>query len=241
MTATTLTTDLNKHLSEHRRLYRCGTGSLYFVQVLLLCTRPPSLHWLLPTWDCYSCLIVCVHFLRFAPCVLTSVSWRRGPKENKYDDQTNSIKPNLLNPIQASKIPVPPKMLHPLVLIPAQCCLQQMFFFYSVVFDLHSQSHSLFLFSFHYLFLYTFKVHVLCMYTYAYVFFAFAKGGGAVIQTAQPWLDKWKMECYLCILEQFLQKLLVFILEKNPEITEGQWYIKNINNVWSIKTKITDH
>lgn len=129
MTATTLTTDLNKHLSEHRRLYRCGTGSLYFVQVLLLCTRPPSLHWLLPTWDCYSCLIVCVHFLRFAPCVLTSVSWRRGPKENKYDDQTNSIKPNLLNPIQASKIPVPPKMLHPLVLIPAQCCLQQMFFF----------------------------------------------------------------------------------------------------------------
>lgn len=41
------------------------------------------------------------------------------PKENKWDDQTNSIKPNLLNPIQTSKIPVPLKMLHPLVLIPA--------------------------------------------------------------------------------------------------------------------------
>lgn len=96
-------------------------GSHYFVQVLLFLALPSCAR------DYYSSIIVCVHCQDLLP--------ERGPKENKYDDQTNSIKPNLLNPIQASKIPVPLKML---VLIPAQCCLQQLFFFYCVVLTTHS-------------------------------------------------------------------------------------------------------
>lgn len=109
-------------------------GSHYFVQVLLLCPAPhlvlvSAKQRLLFMYNLVcSCFFLFLFFLKICShCTHISVP-EQGPKGSKYDDQTNSIKPNLLNPIQASKIPVPLKMPHPLVLIPVQCCLQQLFF-----------------------------------------------------------------------------------------------------------------
>lgn len=148
--ATTTTTDLNKHLSDTMlteiwtlqalqmccwiTLFHTGVVVVVIVALALAVALVPAPPHLPPPFtqdetDYYSCIILCVHFWRFAPSCAHTSELERGLKENKYDDQTNSIKPNLLNPIQASKIPVHLKMLHPLVLIPAQCCLQQLFFY----------------------------------------------------------------------------------------------------------------
>jgi len=106
-------------------------------------------YWLLPPRDYRSRVLLCVHLKKRKKICShhTPPGYQRGgPPENKYDDQTNSIKPNLLNPIQALNIPLPLKMLHPLVLIPAQCCLQQLFFYCVVLTTTVSLSLSLVVF-----------------------------------------------------------------------------------------------
>lgn len=105
MTASVLTTELSKHVSdtvltrdEHYRLYRCGIGalcrSLFVTGVVVPCPPPHTgfQRLLFPYNLVYS-------GLRF-PAISES---ERGPKDNKYDSLTISIEPNLLKPTETSK------------------------------------------------------------------------------------------------------------------------------------------